>query len=335
LILEKIGLKIPMLPATRCLATDDAEARKLLFIKESRSSWIDAKVVPDYTREVGLSFEIASGVIDIPEFKWGDIAGEYEEEREKKEKADIIPEVEDARIESGDLIELGRHRVLCGDSTRAEDVERLMEGKKADMVFTDPPYGIKEAAGKNKSRSNLAKARDYGNKNWDDKIPPKIAFDLIFKWSENQMFFGGNFFVEYLKNSPCWLVWDKDNGKNDFADCELVWTSLKSAARVYKWRWNGMLQENMQNKEKRFHPTQKPVGLFGAIFNDYLFQTCLDPFLGSGSTLIACEKTGRRCFGIEIDPHYCSVTVQRWVDFTGNDVVRINGREVLWSEYKK
>ena len=153
MILEKIGLKIPMLPATRCLATDDAEARKLLFIKESRSSWIDAKVVPDYTREVGLSFEIASGVIDIPEFKWGDIAGEYEEEREKKEKADIIPEVEDARIESGDLIELGRHRVLCGDSTRAEDVERLMEGKKADMVFTDPPYGIKEAAGKNKSRS--------------------------------------------------------------------------------------------------------------------------------------------------------------------------------------
>jgi DNA modification methylase len=335
-ILDEIGLDIPALPATRCLAEDDTAARKLLIIKESRSSWIDVNVVPDYMREIGFDFEIASAVIDFPEFEWGDIADEYEEQREKNEKSDVVPEVlDDTRIKLGDLIELGRHRVLCGDSTRAEDVEMLLSGEKANMVFTDPPYGIGEAAGKNKSRDHRGiKAHDFGNKAWDDNIPPKIAFELMFKWSDNQMIFGGNYFVEYLKNSPCWLVWNKNNS-GDFADCELVWTSLSSAVRLYKYRWNGMLQEDMKNKEQRFHPTQKPVGLFEKIFADYQFKTCLDPFLGSGSTLIACEKTGRRCFGIEIDPHYCSVVVQRWVDFTGNDLVKINGMEVAWNEYKK
>jgi len=258
------------------------------------------------------------------------------DEDDEKKDADSVPEIEEKPvIKAGDLIELGnRHRVLCGDSTRIVDVETVMGGEKADMVFTDPPYGIGEAGGKNKSRSKKAKAKDYGDKAWDDKIPPKIAFDLMFEWSKDQIIFGGNYFVEYLKNSPCWLVWHKDNGETDFADCELAWTSLKTAVRLYKYRWHGMLQEDMKNKEERFHPTQKPVGLFEAIFNDYQFKTCLDPFLGSGTTLIAAEKTGRRCYGLEIDPGYVQVGVQRWCDFTGEGKVKINGKEVSWSEYR-
>lgn len=128
-----------------------------------------------------------------------------------------------------------------------------------DLVLTDPPYGIKESCGKNKSRTKLAIAKDYGNKDWDNTIPPKEVFNEIVRVSKHAIIFGGNYFVENLTNSSCWLVWDKHNGENDFADCELAWTNFKTAVRKYDWTWAGMLQENMKEKEIRIHPTQKPV----------------------------------------------------------------------------
>ena len=127
---------------------------------------------------------------------------------------------------------------------------------KADLLLTDCPYGIGEAKGKNKSRTKLAVAKDYGTSDWDDE--PPSDFDLIrlrdlTKW---QIIFGGNYFV--LPPSKCWLVWDKVNGANDFADCELAWTNLDKAVRIFHYMWNGMLKEN---PEYRMHPTQKPVSV--------------------------------------------------------------------------
>ena len=113
------------------------------------------------------------------------------------------------------------------------DILKELPDKCIDLVLTDPPYGIGEAAGKNKSRSNKAIAKDYGNKDWDKSIPEKEIFNEILRVSKHQIIFGGNYFVEYLHNSPCWLVWDKNNGANDFADCELAWTNFKSAVRKY------------------------------------------------------------------------------------------------------
>jgi len=193
------------------------------------------------------------------------------------------------------------------------EVMKGLEPDSVDLVLTDPPYGIDEANGKNKSRSCIAKSKDYGNLSWDNSIPEKEIFQLLLT-TKNQIIFGGNYFIEHLKNSPCWLVWDKLNGNNDFADCELAWASFKTAVRKYEWRWQGMLQQQMgQHKEERHHPTQKPIGLFYKILEDYSKDTdlILDPFLGSGTTAIVCERLGRKWIGVEINKEYCDIAVKR------------------------
>lgn len=205
------------------------------------------------------------------------------------------------------------NKIICADCM---DILKQLPDKCVDLVLTDPPYGIGEANGKNASRGNLAIAKDYGKKDWDNKIPAKEIFDEIFRVSKNQIIFGGNYFIEYLHNSNCWLVWDKLNGKNDFADCELAWTSFNSAVRKYEFLWNGMLQQNMKNKEQRIHPTQKPVDLFGQILRDYSNENdlILDCFSGSGTTAIACHRLNRRFICIEKDKEYWEASCKRLED---------------------
>ena len=188
-----------------------------------------------------------------------------------------------------------------------------MEDNSIDLVLTDPPYGIGEAKKNHKSRGKLAVAKDYGSHNWDNEIPSAEIFKEIFRISKNQIIFGGNYFVEHLKNSSCWIVWDKDNGSSDFADCELAWTSFKSATRLKKHRWAGMLQEDMSNKEYRFHPTQKPLPLFKWILNSYAKpgQLVYDPFLGSGTTAVACKDLGMNYIGSELSLEYCDIAESR------------------------
>ena len=192
------------------------------------------------------------------------------------------------------------------------DILKQLPDKCIDLVLTDPPYGIGEAAGKNLSRGKLAKPTQYAIKDWDNKIPEKEIFNEIFRVSKNQIIFGGNYFVEYLKNSSCWLVWDKNN-TGDFADCELAWTNFKSAVRKYKWTWNGMLQEDMKNKDVRIHPTQKPLKLFEMILRDYSNENdlILDCFSGSGTTAVACHNLKRRFICIEKDKDYWKASVER------------------------
>lgn len=136
------------------------------------------------------------------------------------------------------------------------DVLSGLRDRAIDALVTDPPYGIGAARGKNASRGNAAKARDYGVSDWDDAPPTadEIAECLrVARWS---VLFGGNYFA--LPPSSCWLVWDKLNGANDFADCELAWTNLPKAVRRIAYRWSGMIREN--GEERGAHPTQKPVG---------------------------------------------------------------------------
>ena len=180
---------------------------------------------------------------------------------------------------------------------------------KVDLLLTDPPYGIGEAAGKNKSRGKLAVAKDYGNDQWDDKPPSDWLFGLMREMSNNQIVFGGNYFV--LPPSSCWLVWDKDN-TGDFADAELAWTNLKKSVRVKKHRWNGMLQEDMKNKEIREHPTQKPVPIMEwCISHSSDSLTVADPFMGSGTTGVACANMGKTFYGIEREPKYFDIACKR------------------------
>lgn len=179
-----------------------------------------------------------------------------------------------------------------------------------DLILTDPPYGINEAAGKNKSRGNMAVAQDYGVDDWDKEPPPFWIFLMMTAKSKASIFWGGNYFG--LPASPCWLVWDKNNGTNDFADCELAWTNISKAVRMIKHTWNGMLQENMRQKEKRVHPTQKPVPVMEWCLThvpDAL--TVCDPFMGSGTTGVACARQGKHFVGIERETKYFDIACKR------------------------
>lgn len=184
-----------------------------------------------------------------------------------------------------------------------------------DLAIVDVPYGIGEDGSKNHTRGKKAIAKDYkayfGN---DTKAPNKDYFDELLRVSEHQIIWGANHFISKIPyDSSCWIVWDKDNSTNDFADCELAWTNYPSAVRKNRYRWNGMLQENMKNKEYRIHPNQKPIALYEWILNNYSKKgdVILDTHVGSASSLIACHRMQRKYVGFEIDEHYYNLAKER------------------------
>jgi len=183
---------------------------------------------------------------------------------------------------------------------------------KVDLLLTDPPYGIgADNRARILSRGKLANPKDYGDSNWDMKPPDNQILSLARSQAVTSIIFGGNYFE--LPPSPCWLVWDKDNGMSDFADCELAWTNMTRAVRKFKWTWNGMLQEQMgDKKEFRVHPTQKPVALMRwclSLVPDA--ETILDPFAGSCTTGVAAKLEGRKSVLIEMNESYCEAGAKR------------------------
>jgi site-specific DNA-methyltransferase (adenine-specific)/modification methylase len=179
---------------------------------------------------------------------------------------------------------------------------------KVDAVVTDPPYGIGEAAGKAKTRKGLGPTRDYGNDEWDNEpIDPAImaAVRSAGRW---QIVFGGNYYD--CPPAKCWLVWDKENGENDFADCELAWTNLPKAVRRIRYMWNGMLRAH--GEQRGDHPTQKPIGVMKWCIGHLPHgETILDPFMGSGTTGVAAVQMGRDFIGIEREPKYFDIACKR------------------------
>lgn len=180
---------------------------------------------------------------------------------------------------------------------------------KVDAVVTDPPYGIGEAAGKAKTRGKLAAAIDYGNDDWDNEpISPEVI-DMVRAAGNWQIIFGGNYYD--CPATSCWLVWDKENGANDFADCELAWTNLPKAVRRIRYMWHGMLRAN--GEVRGDHPTQKPIGVMKWAISHLPEpnETILDPFMGSGTTGVAAIQLGRSFIGIEREPKYFDIACQR------------------------
>jgi DNA modification methylase len=241
-----------------------------------------------------------------------------DDETEGLTDADEVPELQDEPVSKlGDLWICGRHRVLCGDSTSITDVERLMDGKKADVLLTDPPYGIKRDkgfGGFGGFGTPIAR-RQYAD-DWDNVRPGKECFDLLLALAKKSLIFGGNYFADQLPQGKHWIVWDKQNTMPTFGDAELIWTNVeRDSVKIKVFQYNGLLGK----ESERFHPTQKPVGLLTELIEEYTKQneTILDFFLGSGSTLIAAEKTNQICYGLEISPHYVDVICQRFSNFTG------------------
>ena len=257
-------------------------------------------------------------------------------DKEKDAIEDDVPEVTKSISKLGDIYELGNHRLLCGDSTDKATVEKLMNGEKADMVFTDPPYGVSvvklDMVG---AEFGVAKKGKYKQVIGDDTTDCAKAFyenckSMGFK---NFILWGGNYFTDFLAPTNSWVIWNKrgsTNIVNTFADGELAWSDIGFPARIHSQLWNGMIREG--EKDKRIHPTQKPINLANFCF-DLLRdnKSVFDGFGGSGSTLIACEKTKRKCFMMELDPHYIDVIVSRYVKYTGKKDIKRNGEPMTWT----
>ncbi len=194
-----------------------------------------------------------------------------------------------------------------------------------DLACIDAPYGIGESMNKNQSRSRLTIAKSYGYKEWDEQPPSPEYFIELFRISKNQIIWGANHFISRIPfDSSCWIVWDKVNGDNDFADCELAWTSFNSAVRKVTFMWAGMLQGksinegfvqqgNKELNEVRIHPTQKPVKLYEWLLKNYAKKgdKILDTHGGSFSSAIAAYNLDFEFVGFEIDVDYFQAAKNR------------------------
>ena len=306
------------------------KACKAAGLKEApvyMATWGETKdrefIIKDNVSSGENDFDILANEWDAEELnEWGlDVWTGEPEETEGLTDPDDVPEVpEEAKTKLGDLYILGEHRLLCGDSTKAEDVEKLMNGDKADMVFTDPPYGISYSSskydGNTKGLTNKRNKAKMIIGDGEDFDPSFIV--STFRSAKEIFIWGFQYYPQKLGRGGI-IVWNKKREtetSNPHGDFELCW-SRNERNKMCWLRWGGF--NNKEKNEERLHTTQKPVDLALWFFDNWGKDMTIvaDVFLGSGSTLIAAEKTNRKCYGMELDPKYCDVIVKRWEDFTG------------------
>ena len=238
----------------------------------------------------------------------------------------------------GDLIEIGEHRLLCGDSTDSDEVSKLMNGEKAELLLTDPPYGIDyggmlKGKGDGKGGSDKNGWKSYDAPEWDKSKPEKGVLQYLCSITSHQIIWGGNYFTDDLPPTMGWLIWDKGQRGFSLADGEMAWTSFNNALRIKEYA------RAAANREEKNHPTQKPQKIIQWCF-EYADrhskrqpQTILDAYLGSGSTMVAAHQLKRKCYGMELDPKYCQVIIDRMQKLDSELKIKINGKIYEKTEY--
>lgn len=294
--------------------------------------WSDDKqrefIIKDNVSGGEWDWDLLASEWDTEELEeWGlDTPDDWGEEAEiEEDEAPEVDESEPPKSKLGEIYQLGRHRVMCGDSTVKENVEKLMDGKKFDLLLTDPPYGIDYGSQlikgeQYKEKTNKHGWRNFGNPEWDINKPTASVVKSMLSLAKKSIIWGGNYFADELPASQGWLIWDKGQRGFSLADGEMAWTNFDNALRIKEY------SRASANREEKGHPTQKPQEIIKWCI-DYADRHSkvkpthvIDIYLGSGSTLIACEQTDRTCYGMELDPKYVDVIRKRYHKFvTGNE----------------
>jgi hypothetical protein len=243
--------------------------------------------------------ELEEWGLDIPGFKTEDEAQEDDYEIPEHLRTDIV---------LGDLLEIGEHRLLCGDSTDIEKVEILIKGDKCNLL-TDPPYGIKA----NKQTLGTGKKQFHRGEDWDNEVPD---FFYILALIDQAIIWGGNYFTNRLDVTNDWLCWHKKNDGLSFSEFELAWSNVGKNCRLFSHHWGG---------EMKMHPTMKPIKVMEWCISFLDEKPILDIFSGSGSTMVAAHQLKRKCYGMELDPKYCQVIVDRMRKLDPTLVIKKNG----------
>jgi site-specific DNA-methyltransferase (adenine-specific) len=241
-----------------------------------------------------------------------------------------VPNEINTDIVLGDLFEIGEHRLLCGDSTDSDLIEKLLNGNKPELLLTDPPYGIDyggmlKGKGDGKGGADKNGWKSYDAPDWDKSKPESGVLQYLCQITDNQIIWGGNYFTDDLPPTMGWLIWDKGQRGFSLADGEMAWTSFNNALRIKEYA------RAKANREEKNHPTQKPIEIMSWCF-EYAdrhskkeIKLVLDAYLGSGSTMVASHQLKRKCYGMELDPKYCQVIIDRMRKLDPSLVIKRNG----------
>jgi len=316
------------------LDIDEAEADKLLLSLDPLAALAEtnAQALDTLLREVDTGSEgLQEMYADL-----ADAAGLYKEDTAEVVEDEVPEPPAEPVTKPGDLWLLGEHRLLCGDSTKAEDVERLMAGTKANLLLTDPPYGVDYEGITNDDAAGLPRLLTGAFQNADAIMQPGACFYVCHPDVHMYEFVGAIRGVGWKQARPSLVLWIKDRfvfGRGDYhVQCEPILYGWKEGAAHHAVadRSQSNLWEFPRPAAADGHPTMKPVGLLARAVQNSTNQkaSVYDPFLGSGTTLIAAEQLGRKCYGMEISPQYCDVIVKRWETLTGKqaELEKPNGK---------
>jgi DNA modification methylase len=326
---QKLGLE--SLPVIEAAHLTDAQ-RKAYIIADNRLA-LDAGWDNDMLKVELQDLEADGFDLSLTGFDLGEIADFLDEPTEGLTDEDAVPDAPEVPVTvEGDVWLLGRHRLMCGDSTSIDAVEKLMDGQKADMIFTDPPYGVSYTGGlQDKGKGLKGESRQMIKNDdvdlYEDAvlIASQYCSGPVFMFYADTVPFGLYRGIENVGGSiVALIIWKKKGGygalgasyKPNHEPC-IIWKTKGSNLNFIGSTTENRIWEEDKDGQNKMHPTQKPVAIPERAIRNHKAATILDLFGGSGSTLIACEKTARDCRMMELDPKYCDVIIKRWQDFTG------------------